>query len=212
MNRWLSKTVIASAAVLIPCIGVLMVTVTHASAADSGQAAPTVPSYCDTAAPNFSVQTCETMHRTFLSQARAMWPSTGTVMSRTRAEAIVDKAMSAQASQTSPTASVASDRTPVSTYAYQTSYAGAGQYMEATNSLVAPSTPVWVVTTTWSAPYPNPGMGLHPGPVPTNANQTTTIIDGISGNPIDACSACDVVQENGIVAGQAGVGPSTKGT
>jgi len=123
------------------------------------------------------------------ASAQQTWPVTGTVMSKS---SILD-----QATTGGPASGDGSGRlTSVSAYAAQSTYQGAGAVVEATNPNVDSSTPVWIVTIHWSGPIVQPlGPPGAPAPLPTSV--TTVVYDAISGNPIDACSGCSVVQSDG---------------
>lgn len=152
-----------------------------------------VPTYCNATVPNFTLSQCESTHAQMAAQASQLWPPSGSVMSASSAEAAAQTANGPMVGAT--TLKV------VASYAYRTTYAGAGQLMEATNPFVTPSTPVWVVTQQWSGPLmtrTDDPVGLRPPPANwTPPTVSTVIIDGVSGKPIDSCVGCDIVQASG---------------
>jgi hypothetical protein len=164
----------------------------------------TVPSYCDAAMPNCSVTGCEAEHSSELTQANALWPSTGTSMDASAAASTAESIVQSQQAAMQGAAGSSSPPVATASHEYSTTYAGAGQIMEATNPLADPSPPVWIVTTQWNPGIESPAMGLHPDPSQSLTTTTTTIIDAISGKPIDQCLNCDVVQSDGSVEAQDG--------
>ncbi len=167
-----------------------------------GRAAATgtgVPSYCDPAMPHFTVVGCESSHSALEAQAKAMWPTDGTTINASSAQQVADGAVESATRATAGTNSIARPHV-VAAYEQRATYSEAGRYMEATNPFVAPSTPVWIVTTRWSSSF-DVSVGLRASTV-SQPPYTTTIIDAVSGKPIDSCSGCDVVQPDGRMESQ----------
>jgi len=141
--------------------------------------------------PNFTLTSCKSAKTAMQAQANSLWPKSGTTLSSAEAASDASKALSDQLA-------ASGEKVPSSgaVYETQTTYGGAGAYMEATNPFVSPSTPVWVVTTHWTQPIVNARMGLHPSG-PSSWSTTTVILDAVSGRPIDQCEGCTVVQPDG---------------
>lgn len=189
------------AGVIVIVAGAIALTVTSGGASRAPRAdvadASQIPSYCDGSLPGFTLSQCEATHEQMQTQATQLWPAQGSVMSA---------AAAAAAGSTSGAKDITGQVVTVTaTNEYETTYADAGKLMEATDPFVAPTTPVWIVTKEWSGPImTRTEVGLHAPPANwTPPTVSTVIIDAISGNPIDSCLGCDIVQPGGRVIADA---------
>jgi hypothetical protein len=134
------------------------------------------------------IRICETEHAHLVKQDEAIFPLHGAILPVNQILAPVAH------TTTSP-----HGPSIVAAYASLTTYGDAGRVFEANNPAVDPNAPAYIVTQHWSG-----GIGVWMGPVSPPPGWkpptvSTVVVSAITGEGMDSCTGCDVVQPDGTL-------------
>lgn len=158
-----------------------------------------IPPYCLSSLPGFKLSVCLAEDKALRAQTEKQWPSTGPMLSETAVKELVANVPSSGLGPDRPSA-----RQVIAVYPYETTYGNADSLLGNPNSMIQPSTPVWIVSVRYRQPanpalvpgivYRAPGLPGPPAPY-----YSTFMVDAVTGNPITGCSGCEVVKPDGTL-------------